>query len=385
MRPSDPGPLARASNAFGFELWQRVRAGGGNLAISPASISSALAMTWGGARGDTASEMKQTLRIDVDAEVAMTGWGQLTTALQSKPKLTLRIANRLFGEKSYRFEDAYLAKTKAAYGAALEPIDFAKSPEPSRAHINAWVEQQTENRIKNLLPPRSIDADTRLVLVNAIYFLANWQAQFEKRQTSQQHFKLAPGKNKPAMLMTRRGSYRIVRADDMAMLELPYVDGNTAMLVVLPDQIDGLDQIETRLNDERLSAWTSSLVGEELLVTLPRFKIDLPSAMDLAHPLKSSGMNAAFDLARADFTGIANPPSAADRLVIGAVFHKAFVKVDEQGTEAAAATAISIPRGGRPRPTPEFRADHPFLFLIVDKTSGLVLFIGRVVDPIDPA
>jgi len=379
-------PLATSSNAFGFDLWSRLRSTPGNLAISPASISTALAMTWGGARGETAAEMKQTLRLDVDADAAMTGWGKLAAALQDEARsLKLRIANRLFGEQSYRFEPAYLDRTRAAYGAPLEPLDFAKAPEPARAHINKWVADRTEQRIKDLLPPRSIVSDTRLVLVNAIYFLADWQDQFEKHATTEQPFAIAPGKTRPAMLMRRRGSYRMAKADGVAVLELPYAGGDAAMVVVLPDKIDGLEAIERSLDAARLAAWTQALAEQEILVWLPRFVVDPPAAMELGKPLQALGMARAFDPERADFTGIANPPKPADRLYIGEVFHKAFVKVDEKGTEAAAATAVVMPRGaGMPRPVPEFKADHPFLFFIVDKASGLVLFMGRVDEPKAP-
>jgi serpin B len=384
--PAEAAPLATASNAFGFDLWSRVRATPGNLVISPASISTALAMTWGGAKGPTSAEMKKALRLDLDPDAAMIGWGKLATALQDRSRsLQLRIANRLFGEQSYQFEAAYLEKTRAAYGAPLEPLDFVKAPEPSRAHINKWVEDQTEQRIKDLLPPRSIVADTRLVLVNAIYFLADWQDQFEKQQTTQQPFTIAPGRTQPAMLMRRRGAYRMARADGVAVLELPYAGGDAAMLVVLPDRVDGLPAVEKALDAARLTAWTQALADQQVQVWLPRFVVDPPAAMELAKPLKALGMARAFDRARADFTAIANPPRPEDRLYVGAVFHKAFVKVDEKGTEAAAATAVVMPRAtGMAPPVPEFKADHPFLFFIVDKASGLVLFMGRVAEPKAP-
>ncbi|HWO25107.1 MAG TPA: serpin family protein [Kofleriaceae bacterium] len=391
--PTAPAPsaaeaavLAKASNSFGLDLWARLRTAPGNLAISPASISTALAMTWGGAKGETAAEMKQSMRLPLDADAAVTAWGKLGGALQAPSRaLKLRIANRLFGEQSYKFEAPYLEKTKAAYGAPLEPIDFMKAPDPARAHINQWVADQTEQRIKDLLPPRSILSDTRLVLVNAIYFLADWQDPFERASTSEQPFSLAPGKTTPAMLMRRRGNYWMAKADGAAVLELPYAGGDTSMLVVLPDKVDGLAAVEKSLDAGKVAAWLAALAPQEVLVWLPRFVIDPPEALELAKPLKALGMTRAFDRERADFTGIANPPKPADRLYIGKVFHKAFVKVDEKGTEAAAATAVVMPKAGAaPRPVPELKADHPFLFFIVDKASGLVLFMGRVAEPKAP-
>jgi serpin B len=386
VAPAAVAPLAAASNAFGFDLWSRMRATPGNLALSPASISTALAMTWGGAKGDTAAEMKQTLRLTVDADAAMAGWGKLSAALQDRSRsLRLRIANRLFGEQTYKFEPAYLDRTKAAFGAPLEALDFAHAPEPARAHINKWVEDQTEQRIKDLLPPRSVTSDTRLVLVNAIYFLADWQEQFERQATIERPFSIAPGKTRPAKLMRREGRYRLAQAGGVSVLELPYVGGDAAMLVVLPDKVDGLEAVEKSLDAAKLTAWTQALADREVFVWLPRFVVDPPAAMELAKPLQALGMARAFDAGRADFTGIANPPKPNDRLYIGAVFHKAFVKVDEKGTEAAAATAVMMPKGAGMPPQPiEFKADHPFLFFIVDKASGLVLFMGRVAEPRAP-
>ncbi len=379
-------PLAAASNKLGLDLWSHVRKAPGNLAMSPASISLALAMTWGGARGETAAEMKRAMRLDVDADAAMAGWGQLAAALQAPARaLELRIANRLFGEQSYKLEAAYTDRTKAAFGAPLEPLDFRNAPDAARAHINKWVADRTEQRIKDLLPPRSIVPDTRLVLVNAIYFLADWQAQFEKRATTEQPFTLAPGKTVPAKLMRRRGSYRLAKVGGVAVLELPYQGGDAAMLVVLPDKVDGLAAIEASLDAGKLAAWTAALADAQVDVLLPRFQIDPPAPLELKKPLEALGMARAFDRKRADFTGIANPPSPDDRLYIGAVFHKAFVKVDEKGTEAAAATAVVMPRtAGMPPPAIEFKADHPFLFFIVDRASGLVLFMGRVAEPKAP-
>jgi serpin B len=382
---ADVERLATASNAFGFELWARLRSTSGNLAISPMSISTALAMTWGGAKGETAAEMQKALRIDVPADQAMPAWGKIAGGLQDKQtRLDLRIANQLFGEKTYKFETAYLDGMKAAYGAPLEPLDFANAPEPARAHINKWVEGHTERRIKDLLPPASITSGTRLVLVNAIYFLANWKDAFEKRSTTQQPFSVAAGKTRPAMMMRRRGSYRLAKADGVAMLELPYVGDSAAMLVVLPDRSSSLDAVEKSLDASKLAAWTQALAGQEVDVWLPRFLIDPPVTMELTPPLKALGMAHAFDPGRADFTGIANPPNPSDRLFIGAVFHKTFVKVDEKGTEAAAATAVVMaPGAGPPPPAAEFRADRPFLFFIVDKATRLVLFMGRVAEPKD--
>jgi serpin B len=382
-----PALLATASNALGLDLWSRVRSMPGNLAISPASLSIALAMAWRGAAGETAAEMQRVLRIDGDPDAAVDGWGGLAAALQAPSRsLVLRVANQLFGDRAYRFEAAYLDRMRAAFGAPLETLDFANAPEPARAHINRWVEGRTEHRIRDLLAPLSIDSLTRLVLVNAIYFLGDWENAFDPNATAQNRFTIEPGVFRPTMLMHRQGRYRMAKADGVAVLKLPYVGGDTAMLVVLPGRLDGLPAVEQSLDTGKLAVWTGALSEQEVRVWLPRFLVDPPEAMRLRATLQALGMTRAFDAERADFTRMANPPSPGDQLYIDAVFHKAFVQVNEKGTEAAAATAVTMsPRGGAmPPPLPEFRADHPFLFFIVDQASGLVLFMGRVAEPLPP-
>jgi len=381
---ADLTSLAAASNALGFDLWSRMRATPGNLAFSPASISTVLAMTWAGTRGDTATEMQRTLRIDIDADAAMVGWGKLAAALQDPSRSrVLRIANRLFGEQTYKFEAGYRDKVTAAYGSPLEAIDFARAPGPAREHINQWVEDQTGQRIKNLLPPDSIVSDTRFVLVNAIYLLADWMDPFKAHDTTEQRFSLSAGKTTPAMMMHRRGYYSLARADGVSMLALPYAGGHATMFVVLPNRLDGLNAVEESLDATQLAAWRRALSSREVSVSLPRFLIDSLEATELSQSLEALGMTRAFDRERADFTAIANPPNPADRLYLDEIFHKAFVKVDEQGTEAAAATgARGMIMGGRSKPALEFKADHPFLFFIVDTASGLVLFMGRVAEPL---
>jgi serpin B len=384
---SNTAPLVTASNALGLDLWSRVRSMPGNLALSPASLSAALAMAWRGAAGETAAEMQRVLRLDGDPDAAIDGWGELTAALQApRRSLVLRTANRLFGDQAYRFEAAYLDRLRAAFGAPLEALDFAHAPEPARAHINLWVEDQTEHRIQDLLPPLSIESETRLVLVNAIYFLGEWEKPFDPNATAEDRFTIEPGVFRPVMLMHRQGHYRMAKADGVAVLELPYVGGDAAMLVVLPDRLDGLPAVEQSLDTGKLAAWIGALAKQEVRVWLPRFLVDPPEAMRLRAPLLALGMVRAFDDKQADFTRMANPPSPADQLYLDAVFHKAFVQVNEKGTEAAAATAVPARTRGlaTPPPIPEFRADRPFLFFIIDQASGLVLFMGRVAEPPAP-
>lgn len=386
--PSPPGSeamkrLADGSNAFGLDLYGRLRTSPGNLAFSPASLSLALAMTWGGARGETAARMKEVMRFGGSPGEVMEGWGRLAAALQDPARpLTLRIANRLFGEKSYRFESAFLDTTRAAFGASLEPLDFKAAPEPSRVHINGWVEGATEKRIRDLIPPQGIFGDTRLVLVNALYFLAEWRDTFEKDMTFSASFFASRTQKKDVPTMHRTGSFRFAQKDGVKMLEIPYKGDTMSMLVVLPDDVDGLGVLESSLTAERLGGLVQSLAPQRVSVSLPKFEINPAAALSLGDLLKAMGMAVAFDRQKADFTGIANPPDPADRLFIGGVFHKAFVKVDEKGTEAAAATAVVMLRAqGMPMRATEFKADHPFLFFLRDDASGLILFMGRVAEP----
>ncbi len=220
------------------------------------------------------------------------------------------------------------------------------------------------------------------MLVNAIYFLGDWQDQFKKNSTFDQPFHVSKTEEHKVPMMHQMQHFRFVAKGGLKAVELPYKGGDMSMLVVLPDAVDGLDALEASFDAKKLESIVNSLKDQNVNVALPKFKVDPAGALSLRDALAEIGMPLAFDADRADFTGIANPPSPADRLYIGAVFHKAFVKVDEKGTEAAAATAVVMPRaGGMPPKAVSFTADHPFLFFIRDHKTGLVLFMGRVADP----
>lgn len=379
--PSETKPLATASNAFAFDLWARTSKTPGNAAFSPASISLALAMVWLGANGDTASQMKKTMHFDGTPDATAASWGKLARVMSTPPRaLKLRIANRLFGEKTYKFEAPYIEKTGTLFGAPLEAVDFKTAFEPARMRINGWVEEQTEKRIVDLLPSKAITDSARLVLVNAIYFLADWDDPFEKKWTTDGPFEISPASKKDVPTMHGTGKYAIAQTGGVKVLELPYKGGDASMIFVLPDKKDGLPAVEKSLDATKLAAWRKALARAQVDVALPRFEIR-PETMSLANELVALGMPLAFDKAKADFTGMGKSEDPSERLSIGTVFHKAFVKVDEKGTEAAAATAVALSGGGIPDKPIEFHADHPFLFFIVEKTSGLVLFMGRVADP----
>jgi serpin B len=298
--------------------------------------------------------------------------------------IVFRVANRLFGEKAFRFEAPYLEATRTAYGATLEPVDFRTAPESARGLINGWVEAQTEKRIRDLVPAGGVTGETRLVLVNAIYFLGDWLHPFEKEATSPAPFHLSDRERKDVPTMHRTETLRLGRRPGYLALELPYKGRQMSMLVLLPDTVSGLPSLEASLGGEALEETVAALTPTRVALALPKFEVDPPESLSLGDHLAAMGMGVAFDRVKADFTGIANPKDPRDRLYIGKVFHKAFVKVDEKGTEAAAATAVAMLRASAAAPREEpvpFKADHPFLFVIRDNATGLVVFMGRVTDP----
>jgi serpin B len=382
--PADTPPFVRSSNAFGIELYRGLDDSPGNLVFSPASVAAALTMTWGGARAQTAEEMRRVLHLRGTPAEALSASGRLLAELQGRGRgVTFRVANRLFGERTYRFEAPYLEATKAAYGAPLEAVDFRGASERARVTINEWVEAQTQKRIPNLVPSGVLTPDTRLVLVNAIYFLGNWANPFRKEATRPAPFHLSASSRKDVPTMQQTETLGWMQGDGFQALEMPYEGHSFSMLILLPNAVDGLRAVEEKLSVDSLARTVAALVPKKVALSLPRFEMNPGAAIALSPLLKQMGMRAAFDRVRADFTGIANPEDPADRLFLSEVFHKAFVRTDETGTEAAAATAALATRAAAmpvERPVP-FNADHPFLFLLRDKTTGLLLFMGRVADP----
>jgi serpin B len=381
-----PQALARASNAFGFDLYRRLRAAEGNAVFSPASVSTVLTMALAGARGATAAELQRVLHLDLPADEALRAAGTLLAALQDPQQpVALRIANRLFGEQACRFVPAYLEATRAALGAPLEPLDFRRSPEAARARINAWVEERTEQRIRGLIPPGAVDPPISLVLVNALYFLGDWAEPFEAGLTRPWPFHLPGGDTRPVPSMRAERRFAFAENGQAKALSLAYKGGALSMLFVLPEARDGLPALEESLTASGLESLVGSLRQQKAFVLLPRFRVEPGAALNLVPPLRSLGLDSALDRGRADFTGMADPPDPDQRVFIGGAFHKAFVRVDEEGTEATAATALAMEvTSARPRVPPrraEFIADHPFLFFIRHEASGLVLFQGRIADP----
>lgn len=379
--------FAASTNAFALDLWARVRATPGNQIVSPASIAIALDMTYGGARSETAAQMARVLHAPDDAAALHEAAGNVLSTWNdpARESYTLAVANRLFGERTFTFEPSFLALTRDRYRAPLEPVDYVGAADPSRVHINDWVAGETRDRIRDLIPPGAITGDTRLVLTNAVYFLARWLVPFERTATLDADF-FANGTARtsvPTMHSVQYARYR--EAQGVQVLELPYRGDEIAMTIVLPRTRDGLSAVEAQLDAAHLATLTSSFdTSRRIAVALPKLRIAPEPAMRLSETLRALGMPLAFERGSADFTGIANPPRPEDRLCISEVFHKAFVQVDEDGTEAAAATAVAMVGSGAAPPTDApipFTADHPFLFFIRDVRSGAILFMGRVVDP----
>ncbi len=370
--------LAQGTNAFGVELYGRLRSQPGNLIISPASLSTALAMTWGGAKGETATEMQKVLRFRGTADEIMTTSGTLTRSLQSPSRsVTFRVANQLFADKSFDLLPSFVDKTKAAFGAPVERLDFKGGAEPARLHINGWVEQKTEKRIKDLIPPGGVNAGTPLVLANAIYFLGDWDRPFTKESTQQAAFFRTKSDKIDVATMKQLSKLLYGKSGAVHTLELPYKGGDMSMVLLVPDAVDGLDALEKSLDDKKLDGWLKAAKSQLVSLSLPKFEIAPAETLKVGEHLVAMGMKAAFDAEKADFSALSKA-----RISIGQVFHKGFVRVDEKGTEAAAASAVVMaPAGAPPQPDVELKVDRPFLFLIRDTKSGLVLFWGRVVDP----
>jgi serpin B len=368
--------VVKGNTEFALDLYQKLRNAEGNLFFSPHSISSALAMTYAGAFGDTQTQMAQALHFLPDRKQFHPAFALLGAKLKEAVKqghIQLKVANTLWPRKGYEFLKEFLALAKKFYEVRITPIDY-DDEEAARQTINNWVEERTGNRIKNLIPSGVLDSMTRLVLVNAIYFKGDWANQFDPALTSQAPFSIAPNIQEQVPMMIRKHEFRYMEDSDLQILELPYAGDDLSMIVALPKEIDGLEKLEASLTVDKLNRWTSNLEGAQVDVSLPRFEATFPLRLD--DILKSMGMVNAFS-DKADFSGM----DGSRELFIGAILHKAFIAVNEQGTEAAAATAVIMQTKAFAIPPIVFRADHPFVFFIRENRTGSILFIGRVKNP----
>jgi serpin B len=374
--PTDVQTVVRGNNAFALDLYARLRQTEGPLFCSPYSISTALAMTGAGARGETAAQMDKVLHFSLDPGRLHPAFGELIREINGRglPRdYRLNVAQALWGDTFLPVRPEFRTLIRADYGARLRPAPFHDRPEEARRQINRWVGEQTNDRIKELLHKGDIDRTTGMVLVNAIYFKAAWDKPFTKAATADEDFEAA-GKKVKAATMHQTASFNYAEGEGFQALELPYEGGELSMVVLLPREKDGLGKLEQSLTAAKLDACIGKLAGRQVAVALPRFKVE--ARFDLSEGLPAMGMRLAFS-PEADFSGI----STAEKLFISKVLHQAFVDVNEEGTEAAAATAVVMARGGPPERPVSFRADHPFLFLLRDNRTGSVLFLGRVTDP----
>ena len=381
---SDRAEAARGNNAFAIELYGQLRNQTGNLFFSPESISTALAMTYAGARADTAAEMAKTLHFTMPAGHLHPAMGALLRGRNAAHDgYHLKEADALWIQTGYSLLPEFIKLNKDNYEADLDHVDFINATEASRQTINLWVEKRTENKIRELLQPGSLDRDTRLVLTNAIYFKGDWEVQFKKEDTKNEDFRLFAGRaiKTPLMHITRGFNY--FDGVSFQALEIPYKKKELSMIALLPKAREGLSAFEQSLTPAHMQQLLGQLrPARTVIVTMPKFKME--AQFRLKDTLIAMGMKKAFDMKMADFSGVASRETMQHdgNLSISAVIHKAYVDVNEEGTEAAAATEVTVIASvARPTPPIIFRADHPFMFLIRDNRSGSILFIGRVTNP----
>src|ERR1051326_2342170 len=391
---------SKATNELGVDLHRQLATGNENLCISPYSINSALAMTFLGADGETRSEMARVLHFPNGSDVpasfsalqhSLEQMSAKTADLVKESKkfggpsepITLNIANRLFAQKTYHFREAFLSLVKQNFGGAFEPLDFVADPAAATQRINKWVADQTRDRIRDLIPGGALDKTTRLVLANALYLKAPWANEFSQNATQPEPLFIGSAPvNVPMMRKTTNFGY--ARREGFTVVTIPYAGNDLQFVVLLPDDINGLHELESKLNADVL-AGCAKLEKREVDLHLPKFKLE-PPTITLAKQFEALGMKTAFNQPKgsANFDKIA-PRTPDDYLYISQIFHKTFIAVDEKGTEAAAATAVAMMAAtglAAPKPTPvEVKVDRPFVYAIQHVPSGVCLFLGRVTDP----
>ena len=392
-------------NRFACALFAELsQVNSGNLFFSPASISTALAMTLAGARGETAKEMKQALRLTQEGQQLHESFHHLLTETRTGGA-ELNVANQLWGQADYQFLTPFLDTVREYYGGGLQSVDFQGNPGDVAAQINQWVSQETRGKITEVASPLSFNELTRLVLVNAIYFKGTWEEEFDPELTRDEPFHISAEQQTPVPMMHQTNTFGYYENELVQVLELPYRQQNSiiqpveaedgsfhmvaqeipgggsdfSMCIILPREQGAMQTVEADLNSETLNQWLNTN-HREVIVSMPRFQ--MRQDFELNAPLQALGMQQAFNLKVADFSGMTDDPEG---LFIGSVLHKTFVDVNETGTEAAAVTAGVIMGAGctqEPEPPKVFCADHPFLFLIRDRQTRLIYFMGRYQQPV---
>ncbi len=378
----DISKLVNGNNAFALDLYQSLRTADGNLIYSPYSISLALAMTYGGARNETESQMASALHFDLPQAQLHPAFNALDLQLAQRGKtqskdqpLQLNIANAVWAEQTYPFLQNYLDLIALNYGAGIHLADFVNQYEPARKEINSWVSDQTNKKINDLLAQGTLNPNTRMVLVNAIYFKADWQNQFDPNNTSDAPFHLLDGSTSQVRMMNNEHlTIPYTKGDGYQAVELTYTGGTAAMDLVVPDE-GNFSPFESALTAQKLDEILGNMQPASVALGLPKFTFT--HDFNLSDTLKTLGMSDAFDPNKADFSGM----TGNHDLFISDVIHKAFVAVDEKGTEAAAATAIMMQATSIMMTDVNLTIDRPFIFVIRDTTSGQILFVGRALNP----
>ena len=379
---SDTAALVNGNDEFAFNLYQALKGEPGNLFFSPYSITQALAMTYAGASGETQQQMAATLhftlpdnRLNATLNALDIGLAAMGNNNDEQAAFKLSVVNALWGQSGYAFQPDFLDVLSQYYGAGMHTLDFEKNQEDARLAINQWVSQQTHQRIQDLLAKGVITPSTRLVLTNAIYFKASWESQFKTSQTQKGSFFDLSGSAIEVPMMHQLATFGYARENGVQVVELPYNNPDFSMVIMMPDA-GTFQSFESSLDANKVAGWINDVSDQEIDLTMPRFKFD--SSFGLANTLQGLGMTDAFKPGMADFSKMGG---GKGQLYLQDVIHKAFVAVDEQGTEAAAATGLSVGISAVPMGNTKVVIDHPFLFLIRDHQSGTILFIGRVVNP----
>jgi serpin B len=384
VSPADVATLVDGNTAFSFDLFQELKSEDGNMFYSPYSISLALAMTYAGAWGETEQQMADTLHYDLSQDNLHPAFNYLDMELAKRGEgargkddegFRLNIVNAIWGQKDFTFLPEFLDTLAENYGAGLRLLDFINETEKSRITINDLVSDETEGRIQDLIPQGQLDAATRLVLTNAIYFNAAWQYRFEKSMTSDSVFHLLNGQDINVPMMRQTESFGYTTGDGYQAVELQYDGGELSMVILLPDPGE-YDSFEDQLNVENTNEIINRLQYTQVALAMPKFEFE--SEFKMKDTLSRMGMPVAFSPS-ADFSGM----TGGKELYIDQVIHKAFVSVDEAGTEAAAATAVDMKLTSMPAEPVNVTIDHPFIFLIRDIETGTILFVGRVMNPIE--
>jgi serpin B len=370
--PADEALLVEGNSTFAFELYQALQGKEGNLFFSPYSISLMMAMAFGGAQGETAQQIADAMRYNLSPDKLHAAFNYLSLQLVKRTSdadnFQLDIVNDIWGQKNYKFLQAYLDILAQNYGAGLRVVDFINDPDGARKVINDYIYDQTHKLIKDLIPEGAINAFTRLVLTNAIYFKAEWKNKFNKNETLDGVFKLLDKSQVTVPMMNQRSVFKFANGEDWKAIELPYKNEQIAMDIILPDDFGAFEEsLDTATINQILAAMGS----RDIQFSMPKFKF--ASDFDLKEALSALGMPVAFDPVNADFSGITN----VEGLYIQGIVHKAFVAVDEEGTEAAAG-AVIIGTTSMPE---SLVIDSPFIFLIRDIQTGSILFMGRVLNP----